>query len=163
MRVIIEKLKLKISFKSIGRRMAMTGRSGYRTRQKEELLAYLVSRQGEHVTAAGIHDDFRSRGETIGMATIYRHLEKLVEEGLVRKFTIGATGGACFEYVGEEACGADDCFHCKCEICGRLIHLRCEELSDIRGHIRASHGFVLDPMRTVFYGVCDGCRVKIHV
>lgn len=140
----------------------MAARSGYRTRQKEELLAYLVEREGVHVTAAEIHDDFRMRGVGMGMATIYRHLEKLVEEGVVRKYTIGATGGACFEYVGDRPEEEADCFHCKCEVCGRLIHLRCEELVGIQRHIGAAHGFALDPMRTVFYGVCRDCRVRIH-
>ncbi|MBQ4304651.1 MAG: transcriptional repressor, partial [Lachnospiraceae bacterium] len=69
----------------------MTGRSGYRTRQKEELTEYLMKREGTHLTAAQIHDDFRAMGLNMGMATIYRHLDKLVEEGTVRKYTIGAT------------------------------------------------------------------------
>ena len=62
-----------------------------------------------------------------------------------------------------EYTGRDDpqdgkvCFHCKCEKCGRLIHLKCEELSGIAGHLYSEHHFSLDPKRTVFYGICEKC------
>ena len=140
----------------------MTGRTGYRTRQKEELTEYLMKREGTHLTAAQIHDDFRAMGRSVGMATIYRHLDKLVEEGTVRKYTIGATNSACYEYVGDREESTVDCFHCKCESCGKLIHLHCDELVGIQKHIDATHGFAIDPMRTVFYGICADCRLKIH-
>ena len=138
----------------------MTGRAGYRTKQKEELTEYLMKREGTHLTAAQIHDDFRAMGRN--MATIYRHLDKLVEEGMVRKYTIGATNSACYEFIGLHEGSAVDCFHCKCENCGRLIHLHCDELVGIQKHIDATHGFAIDPMRTVFYGICADCRLKMH-
>ena len=140
----------------------MTGRSGYRTRQKEELTEYLMKREGTDLTAAQLHADFGAMGLNMGMATIYRHLDKLVEEGTVRKYTIGATNSACYEFIGLHEGSPVDCFHCKCENCGKLIHLRCEELVGIQKHIDATHGFAIDPMRTVFYGICADCRLKIH-
>ena len=33
-----------------------------------------------------------------------------------------------------------------------------KELDQIGGHLFKEHGFKLDPLRTVFYGVCDECR-----
>ena len=45
----------------------------------------------------------------------------------------------------------------KCEKCGALIHLHCHELEAIERHIFAQHGFKLDSMKTVFYGVCEQC------
>ena len=131
----------------------MAERTRYKTKQKDQLTAYLRDRSGVHVTAAEIH---------LGMATIYRHLDQLVADGLVRKYIIGATGSACYEYVGERADDMVDCFHCKCEKCGKLIHLHCDELKELQRHIDQKHGFVIDPMMTVFYGICDNCRIKIH-
>jgi Fur family ferric uptake transcriptional regulator len=46
----------------------------------------------------------------------------------------------------------------KCNVCGRLIHVECSELSKISLHIEEHHGFVLDPSKTVFYGICENCR-----
>ena len=88
------------------------------------------------------------------------NLEKLVDEGLVKKYNIDAGSPACFEYVGSGGhCGpAEECFHCKCEKCGRLIHLQCDELNMIKKHILDEHAFAIDVYRTVFYGLCEFCR-----
>ena len=132
--------------------------SHYKTRQKEALLNYLMSAPGEHVTAGDICEHFRSSGNPIGTATVYRNLETLVTEGIVNKYLIDGMSPACYEYAGDESHAADVCFHCKCERCGTLIHLHCSELEAIGAHISQRHGFTISPIRTVFYGVCDACR-----
>ena len=137
----------------------MSTRSKYNTKQKNELIQYLQSVPGIHITAADVCEYFKSRGSTIGQSTIYRQLESLVDEGVVNKYIIDGISPACFEYVGAESHQPSDvCFHCKCEKCGRLIHLHCEDLEEIQRHLLEQHGFMIDPMRTVFYGLCDDCR-----
>ena len=135
----------------------MAEKAPYRTRQQEQLLQYLRATPGQHHTAAQLREHFAAGQKTIGATTIYRQLEKLAAEGTVRKYALGTGDGACYEYVERR----DECashFHCKCEKCGRLIHLHCEELQGLSEHIRESHGFRINPMRTVFYGLCDECR-----
>ena len=61
--------------------MAVKAVTHYRTKNREALLAYLRSREGEHVTVSEIHDHFRQTGSSMGVATIYRQLEQLVSEG----------------------------------------------------------------------------------
>ena len=129
-------------------------RATYRTRQQELLLDYLRGTQGKHFTAEDVCEHL-----DIGTATVYRHLEKLVAEGTVGKYVIDEHSAACFEYLGG-ACrrdGQEAHFHLKCESCGALIHLDCDELACIRAHLRAEHGFSLNPFRTVFYGTCGDC------
>ena len=128
----------------------------YRTRQRDALLSYLISAPGAHVTAADVCDYFRSQGSPIGQSTVYRQLESLVADGLVKKYFTGAHSPACFEYIA----GIDQdsaCFHFKCEKCGRLIHLQCGELAGMQTHLLERHQLSLDPARTVFYGLCDRC------
>ena len=85
----------------------------------------------------------------------------MVDEGLLNKYIMDAGSPACFEYIGEDTHGDGEvCFHCKCEKCGKLIHLHCEELEEIQSHLWEAHQFRLDPLRTVFYGICDDCRDK---
>jgi Fe2+ or Zn2+ uptake regulation protein len=91
---------------------------------------------------------------------LYRQLERMVSEGTVSKYIIDESAGACFAYIGSESHLADSCYHCKCERCGKLIHMECEELNHIAAHLKADHGFRLNPMRTVFYGVCADCAGK---
>ena len=133
--------------------------SQYKTKQRDALISYLMASPGKHVTAGDICAHFRACGSSIGTATVYRQLETLVDEGIVSKYLIDSSSPACFEYVGNGAhIEGNTCFHCKCEKCGVLLHIHCDELESIGAHIAACHGFTINPMRTVFYGVCDACR-----
>ena len=58
----------------------------YKTKQMTEILTFLKSVQGRHVTVNEICDFFREKGISVGTTTIYRHLEKMVKEGLVAKY-----------------------------------------------------------------------------
>ena len=139
----------------------MNNRSKYNTRQRKLLLDYLGSVPGVHITASDVCEYFKEQGASIGQSTIYRHLESLVDEGVINKYIIDANTPACFEYVRpEQHSDHDPCFHCKCEECGELIHLHCDELEDIMVHIRKDHSFRVNPARTVFYGLCDKCLKK---
>ena len=105
------------------------------------------------------YDYFTEKGISVGTTTIYRNLEKMVEEGIVAKYTVDGTSSACFEYLGdEEHVHAGACYHCKCEKCGKLIHLQCDEVENLRKHMMEHHSFEMNPVRTVFYGICSDCR-----
>lgn len=139
----------------------MSKKAQYQTRQMKELLSYLESVQGQHVTVNDISEYFKERGIPIGTTTIYRHLEKMIGQGSVVKYIVDEGSSACFEYLGEKKqCGKPVCYHCKCEKCGRLIHLQCDEVMNLYQHMRTEHGFEMDSLRTVFYGTCEECRKK---
>ena len=136
----------------------MASSQKYKTRQREELLSYLRNVPGEHVTANDVCAHLKERGSSMGLATVYRQLESLVDEGLVSKYFIDTNSPACFAYIGSESHeDQENCFHCKCEKCGKLIHMRCEELEGIQKHLLEMHNFTLNPMRSVFYGICEDC------
>lgn len=131
----------------------------YKTKQREILMDYFVNHPGVHVNAIDMYGYLRGQGMSVGQSTIYRHLEKLVDEGILSKYIIDGNSPACFAYVGEEHKQEETCcFHCKCEKCGKLIHLHCEELQEMQAHLLARHQFKLDPQRTVLYGRCEECR-----
>lgn len=135
------------------------GRKGpYKTKQRDELLAFLKTVPGQHITARDVCQHLKQQGTPIGTATVYRQLEKLVDEGLVTKYVTDSNSPACFEYVGEHRHTPGKAFcHCKCQQCGRLIHLYCDELPGMQQHIWEHHGFAIDPIRTIFYGMCAQC------
>lgn len=137
----------------------MTQKVKYRTRQREELLEYLETVPGVHITVNDVCEYFRSIGRPIGTTTVYRQMESLVDEGLLGKYIIDGMTPACFEYMPEHANETQHatCFHCKCDRCGKLIHLHCGELEEIQHHLLEEHGFRLNPRRTVFYGICETC------
>ncbi|MCR5067308.1 MAG: transcriptional repressor [Erysipelotrichaceae bacterium] len=136
----------------------MNSKSQYKTRQKDTLQEYLQSIPHRHFTIADVCDHFSAQGRPIGQTTVYRQIEKMVDEGKVNKYTFEGNSAACFEYKGDECqSAAGQCFHCKCEKCGKLIHLHCADLTNVEKHLLEHDHFVLDVRRTVFYGLCDQC------
>ena len=35
-----------------------------------------------------------------------------------------------------------------------------DELEELGGHLKTEHGFIINPLRTVFYGLCTDCANK---
>ncbi len=136
----------------------MSPRPKYKTKQREMLIEYLESVPGVHITAGEVCEYLKKKGASIGQSTVYRQLESLVDEGLLNKYIVDGSSPACFEYAGAEGhADAELCFHCKCEKCGRLIHLHCDEIEVMQMHLFSEHQFKMDPLRTVFYGLCEQC------
>lgn len=134
--------------------------ANYHTKQRKAILSYIASLQGAHVTAAQIIAHFATADTPIGRTTVYRQLEKLRECGSIRKYTLGSTPGACFQYVNQDKnCHAH--LHLKCEGCGKLLHLQCDMLKDIQRHFFDEHAFQIDALRTVLYGKCENCMQNI--
>ncbi len=39
--------------------------------------------------------------------------------------------------------------------------MHCDELNGIKEHLEEHHGFRLNSMRTVFYGICEDCEKSV--
>ncbi|MDR0730079.1 MAG: transcriptional repressor [Treponema sp.] len=130
--------------------------ANYRTRQGADILDYIRSLGGRHVTISGMARHFADRDEAIGQTTIYRHLERLVEEGSIRKYVPGDGKSACYQYVDSKAACREH-FHLICDRCGVLIHVDCDLLEGLRAHLLFEHKFQIDLLKTVLYGTCDAC------
>ncbi len=136
----------------------MTTRAKYSTKQKEILLDFFKQNPGVHLSAGDVVAHLKKEGATIGQATIYRNLESLVSDGVIVKYTIEGSP-ACFEYISPDEHMGDegDCYHCKCDKCGKIIHVSCEDVKALQKHFLEEHGFEIDLKRTIFYGVCSDC------
>lgn len=127
----------------------------YTTKQSEAILAYIMSLEGEHITVNQIAAYFANQQAPISVATIYRHLDRLVENGTVRKYTLDGFSSACYQYISNEK----NCheIHLKCESCGTLLHVTCGMLERVPKHVYQEHDFQINPMKIVFYGKCSKC------
>ncbi len=130
---------------------------GYKTRQRT-LVVSLLERLGDrHLTAEEIVSLLAAEGNPVGKATVYRCLDRLVEQGTARKFLLGEGECACYQYQ------AGDChshYHLKCARCGALLHLECSYIDGMAEHLKATHGFLLDPSKIVLYGLCERCAAQ---
>lgn len=131
--------------------------SGYQTKQKKQILDYLIAHSSRHITAQELTRQLNEEGFSVGTATVYRCLEQLADQGILRKYTIDARSGSCYEYV-PDPCGCREHFHLKCTCCDTLYHVTCEQLDALGVHVLEHHGFAIDQTKTVLYGVCARCR-----
>lgn len=128
--------------------------SAYKTRQRELILNYLIENKNHHVIADDIAEHL-----SVGKSTVYRYLDKLVNDGIVRKYNIADGKSACYQY-----CENTDChnhYHFKCNECGNLFHIECSHIDNMTQHIYKSHRFNVDLCKTVIYGICESCSKKV--
>lgn len=128
--------------------------AGYKTKQRTFILALLKEHRGRHFTAEEIVVLLEQRGNAVGKATVYRCLERLIEQGNVKKYLYGEGKSACYEYQPEQHHAH---YHLKCELCGALTHMECEFLDKLPEHVYAHHGFTLDAAAIVLVGHCARC------
>lgn len=126
----------------------------YITKQQRAVLACIAAHRGECVSANTLLDELRRGGESVGLATVYRQLERLEHQGHVHKAV--TEEGAFYRYCEHEACG--ECLLLKCERCGRIVHLDCHQLAPLYEHLEHEHGFSINPRKTMFYGLCSECQ-----
>ena len=72
--------------------------ASYHTKQRETIISYLSSLGSAHITAGSMAEYFNEQGISIGLTTVYRQLNKLIQKGLVRKFSVDGINGACYQY-----------------------------------------------------------------
>ena len=132
---------------------------GYKTKQKDCILQCLRA----HCSRAHSMDELlalmKEEGLGVGKTTAYRHVQRLVDSGRVRKFVDPDGKCATFQYLDE----VGDCkkhLHLKCTRCGRFIHLDCTLMDDMREHILNHHGFLVDSEKSLLFGLCEDCLKK---
>lgn len=126
----------------------------YKTRQRDEILRFLMENRGKCFSAKEISEQV-----TAGDATVFRALSVLARENRIQKFSPGSAGKgdcACYQYVESEQCSMH--IHLKCEDCGKLLHLDCDFMNEIIRHFCNDHSFFVDCGKTVIYGRCAACR-----
>lgn len=126
----------------------------YRTKQSLLVLDCFKQNEGIHLTIEDICGILKNNGTPVGTATVYRHVARLCEEGIVTKYSVDSESGACYQYSGT-SCKMH--FHLKCTKCQELFHASCDFIQSVEEHISKHHGFIVDNSRTVFYGVCQSC------
>ncbi len=142
----------------------MATRTRYKTKQREQLLRCIKALEaGEagHVTVERIYAALQKSGCSIGQTTVYRNLDKLVQEGLVLRYELPGGTGACYQYLGRVG-GCRHHYHMICTSCGQVSHLDCGFMADFSAHMYTSHRFALDEARTVLYGCCERCNDKMQ-
>ena len=129
----------------------------YTTKQRQAVLTCLSARQAELISVCELAEDLRRSGNPVGVATIYRQLEKLEQTGHIHK--VITEEGAFYQYC-DHASADRECFLLRCEGCGRILHLDCSHLRPLYDHLEQQHHVLINTRETMFTGLCDVCAAK---
>ena len=127
----------------------------YTTKQYQAVLHCLEQRPEAALTAADLADALRQEDKPVGLATIYRQLEKLEKAGRIHK--VATSDGAVYQYCPHQDEAHPGCLLLRCQSCGHIEHLDCHHLQGLCDHISQTHHFRIDTYHTVLSGLCGNC------
>lgn len=116
-------------------------------------IADVVLHSASHLSADDVASELSRRGSDIGLATVYRTIDLLVQSGLVVERDFGE-GFRRFETARD----VPHHEHLLCTICGKVTEFRDERLERMTTLVAESHGYARQRHRLVIYGVCDDCQ-----
>jgi Fur family ferric uptake transcriptional regulator len=118
-----------------------------RTPQRDAVLTALRA-SCEHPTATELYEALRRDLPRISLGTVYRNLDVLLAEGLVRR--LGRPGG-------EARWDADQAVHdhARCRACGAIADVPRAEAAALPSEVA---GFAIEERRLEYVGLCPDCR-----
>jgi len=129
----------------------LRGLSVRATRQRVRVLGELMTERDD-VTAQELYERFRSRGERLGLATVYRTLSLLAGAGAIDALS-HHPGELCYRW-----CGDEHHHHLVCSSCHKVVELGGCELDAWLDRVATANGFVATGHRLEVAGLCAGCR-----
>ena len=122
------------------------------TRQREAIATTLFESE-QHLSVEQVAERLRESGEHVGMATVYRTLNLLVEAGLAHEHDFGE-GFKRYEHRAGEA--RHD--HLICSSCGKVVEFARPALDELQQSIAREAGFTPQTRRFEIYGLCVECQ-----
>ncbi|HXH11380.1 MAG TPA: transcriptional repressor [Alphaproteobacteria bacterium] len=121
-------------------------------RATRQLEAVYEALQGDstHPFADEIYRRVRKKLPRISLATVYRNLQRLVEDGKIRMVLLG-------ERIARYDPEVSDHDHFVCETCGCIRDLFLERERQMDLAPLAQAGFVVTSLHLTVYGVCHVC------
>jgi Fur family ferric uptake transcriptional regulator len=125
-----------------------------------------ATRQGEAVrdalreaggfrSAQDVYAVLRNGGATVGLSTVYRHLQSLVENNVVDVIHT-QDGEATYRFCGAPVEGRHH-HHLVCRRCGRTEEIEGRAVERWAGEVAQAHGYTDVDHTVELFGVCPRC------
>lgn len=122
--------------------------AGRRVTRQRQLIWEAIALGGHgHVSAQELARELPE----LHQATVYRTLDVLAAEGLLRRTELG--GHAVYELAADHPH-----HHVVCTSCGRVVHVHDDAVHEARARVAAESGFAVDEDELTFHGLCPQCR-----
>ena len=128
--------------------------AGYRSGGARAAVVDLLGRESCCLTVQQISERLREEGQPVGIASVYRTLDLLVELRLAQRLDLG-DGTARFEALDPSG---DHHHHVVCDDCGRVEAFSDEQLEVALTRAADDVGFAVLGHDVVLRGACGDCR-----
>lgn len=122
-----------------------------RTTRQRQAVADQLAEQDDFRSAQQIHGALRERGESVGLATVYRNLTMMVESGEIDTL-LRADGETLYR-----RCSPQHHHHLVCRLCGRTVEVAGPSVERWAFQVAAEHGFTEVSHTLELFGVCGEC------
>ena len=135
---------------------------GYKITVPRQIILQVLDESKEHLSAEDIYLKVHNIYPAIGLTTVYRTLELLINMCLIFKFDFG-DGRARYELTRGSKEPVHHHHHLICTKCGRVIDYtdfvdeELELLKKTEKALSKKYNFEIKSRKVQFYGLCDKC------
>lgn len=133
------------------------------TEQRLAVLTVLSQRTDSHLTAEEIYDLVRVSSPKIGLATVYRTIQVLLELNIIDRIYLD---DGCVRYeLGHvyESVDSHHHHHLICTRCGRVMSFQGDLLEEFEQKMEEQTGFQIHDHDVKLYGYCADCLKEGNV
>ena len=125
------------------------------TPQREATVRVLLENEQDHLSAEDIFLMVKEKAPDIGLATVYRTLELLLELKIVDKINFG---DGVYRYDLRKDGDVHFHHHLVCMNCGSVHEIEDDLLLDVEKLVESDYDFKIKDHRLTFYGICSKCQ-----
>ncbi|MCI9283797.1 MAG: transcriptional repressor [Lachnospiraceae bacterium] len=126
------------------------------TNQRLLVLETIAERKGEHLTAEEIYELAKEKYPEIGLATIYRTVQVLVDLAVIDKVSFD-DGFVRYELGDGGKETRHHHHHAICQKCGKVISFEGDLLENLEQALYDSLGFIVTDHEVKLTGYCQEC------
>lgn len=130
--------------------------TGHRITPQRQIVLDVVENSAEHLDAEAVYRRAQEKGPHISLATVYRTLAVLKDEGLIEQRYL-ARDHAREHY---EPVGAPEHYHFTCLGCRRVVEVQSPRVNQLRAELEAELGLHVLQACLCLEGYCQTCAAK---
>lgn len=123
------------------------------TKQKRIIYEEVLSRF-DHPTAMEIYESIHKKYPGISQSTVYRNLDILSTNGLIRK--IDVNGFSHYDLTTRNH------YHILCKYCNKIVDACINYQDNLNIKVSKDSGFIINDHALMFTGICPDCQKKIN-
>ncbi|OFT90569.1 MULTISPECIES: Fur family transcriptional regulator [Corynebacterium] len=128
---------------------------GQRNTRQRRAVADVLDGITTFSSAQDIHHELTTKGEKVGLTTVYRTLQQMADIGAID--TLHDESGETLY----RSCAMDDHHHhLVCTKCRKTVEIDGGPVEDWAEHIAAKHGFHKSGHTAEIFGLCSACQSK---